>query len=368
MLELKYKKILENISDWIWEVNADGVYTYCSENVYNYLGYKAQDVVGKTPFDFMSDKEASRMSMILDLHLKNKSDIKNLENIHIHKSGHEVVVVTNAIAIFDKENNIIGYQGTDKDISNIKKTEKKLQENQKILAQQLKMAQMGEMLSMIAHQWRQPLGAISSASIDLQIKLELDYFDFGEEKKYDKFKNYFFEKLKNINKNVQNLTTTIDDFKNFYKPNKESIISQPKDIVLESLNMMNLIFDNKINIIQEHRANKNVRVYYNEMIQTILNIVKNSQDNFIQKNLNNGIIQIITDANTITICDNGGGIPEDIMDKIFNPYFSTKEDNMGTGLGLYMSKIIVEKHHEGSIKVQNTDEGVCFTIELGKVC
>ncbi|MEA2099581.1 MAG: HAMP domain-containing sensor histidine kinase [Campylobacterota bacterium] len=100
------------------------------------------------------------------------------------------------------------------------------------------------------------------------------------------------------------------------------------------------------------------------MMQVILNILKNAQDNFKEKRIKNPQIRIITDRDRISIYDNGGGIPIDIKEKIFDPYFSTKDEKNGTGLGLYMSKIIVEEHHNGDIYAENIDGGVCFIIEL----
>ena len=110
-------------------------------------------------------------------------------------------------------------------------------------------------------------------------------------------------------------------------------------------------------------------------MQVVLNILKNAQDNFEEKALEgnashkieNPKITITIQDNSLSICDNGGGIPEDIIDVIFDPYFSTKDEKNGTGLGLYMSKMIVEEHHNGKLSVENRDGGVCFTVEIGKV-
>ncbi len=100
------------------------------------------------------------------------------------------------------------------------------------------------------------------------------------------------------------------------------------------------------------------------MMQVILNIFKNAEDNFRDKKITDAKITIRTFKNSLFICDNGGGIPKDIMPNIFDPYFSTKDEKNGTGLGLYMSKTIVEEHHNGTLHVENTDKGVCFIISL----
>ncbi|MEA3522308.1 MAG: HAMP domain-containing sensor histidine kinase, partial [Campylobacterota bacterium] len=106
-------------------------------------------------------------------------------------------------------------------------------------------------------------------------------------------------------------------------------------------------------------------LYDSELMQVILNILKNAQDNFKEKSTQNAYIKITTHDKCITICDNGGGIPNAIIERIFDPYFSTKNEKNGTGLGLYMCKTIIEEHHKGSLHVKSSDKGVCFSIELG---
>lgn len=228
---------------------------------------------------------------------------------------------------------------------------------------QSRQAQMGEMISLIAHQWRQPLGIISAAIIDMQMKIAFEKLDLRD---YEK--EYIDTKIDTINRCVQNLSTTIDDFRNFYKPNKHSETVKLEEICTKSLRIIkeSLITTN-INIIEEYSSEDEIELYLNEMVQVILNILKNSQDNFIEKKINNPWIKVRTERRTISICDNGGGIPEDIINNIFEPYFSTKNEKNGTGLGLYMSKTIIEEHHKGTIKAINRDEGVCFIMELGVI-
>ena len=233
---------------------------------------------------------------------------------------------------------------------------------------QSRLAQMGEMISMIAHQWRQPLGAISATSVNLQMKLELQEFDSTKQESINKWNEYLYGKLENINDYVQNLTTTIDDFRNFYKPNKKSVSIQLDEVVTKALKIINTsLINSDIEIVQEYNSNQKIELYDSELIHVILNILKNSQDNFKEQKSKNPKITITTKKNSLSICDNGGGIAEDIMDEIFDPYFSTKSEKNGTGLGLYMSKIIVEEHHNGKLIVENKDGGVCFNIELSKI-
>ena len=249
-----------------------------------------------------------------------------------------------------------------------KKVEEEVQKNrlqEKHMHEQSRMAQMGEMISMIAHQWRQPLSAISSASMNLQIKLELEKFDLESRDGIKEAKDYFLSKLKDINAYVSNLTTTIDDFRNFYKPNKKTSIVNLNDIIDKSLNIIKAsLIDLNIELIKEYDSDSYIEIYDNEIMQVVLNLLKNSKDVLHERDIKDPFIKITTMDRIILICDNGGGVPEDIIANIFNPYFSTKSEKNGTGLGLYMSKTIVEEHHKGVLSVENTEDGACFKIEF----
>ncbi len=251
----------------------------------------------------------------------------------------------------------------------VQKAVQESKQNEKILQDQSRLAQMGEMISMIAHQWRQPLGAISSAVMGIQIKLESGHFDFKKEDDRDKFLMFMDKKHKNISEYVQFLSTTIDDFRNFFKPDKEKEMVSLTIPIERALQIVQTSMSAKgIAINTDYSVNKKLYLYQNEMMQVILNILKNSEDNFIEKQISNPQINISTKKDKgcyiITILDNGGGIPEDILPNIFDPYFSTKSEKNGTGLGLYMSKIMVEEHNNAILSVKNIDNGICFEIIL----
>ncbi|MDA7818154.1 hybrid sensor histidine kinase/response regulator [Sulfurimonas sp.] len=233
------------------------------------------------------------------------------------------------------------------------------------LINQSRNAQMGEIINIIAHHWRQPLSVISSTLMDIQMKSELDHFDFSDKEEVEKYASYINNRLTRVSATVDTLSTTIDDFMSFYKPKQVKSLIKIETILNRVLSIVNYIFkDEGIEIIKEYDTKKELEVYENELMQAILNIVKNAQDNFLSKNIQNPCIKISLKDNCISIYDNGGGIPQDIILNIFNPYFSTKDEKNGTGLGLYMSKIIIEKYHDGRISVENVDDGSCFHIEL----
>jgi signal transduction histidine kinase len=240
---------------------------------------------------------------------------------------------------------------------------------EKTFLQQSRLAQMGEMISMIAHQWRQPLAAVSAACIDMRVSMALDKFAFASKEDSVRFHTFFDQKMDDIELYVQSLTTTIDDFRNFYKPNKKSVscsIEKPLEHAMKIIESS--LLNNNIKLIKELHSKRKFKLYDSELMQVILNILKNAQDNFFESKTQDAVITITThdyaETTVLEICDNGGGIDTQIIHKIFEPYFSTKDEKNGTGLGLYMSKTIVEEHHKGILAVKNHDNGACFTITL----
>lgn len=237
---------------------------------------------------------------------------------------------------------------------------KKNKEQEKQLQVQSKLAQLGEMISMIAHQWRQPLTAISSSVIDLQMKLILNKND-------EKLLEYVENHLKDVALYTENLTHTIDDFKDFYQPSKDKkktninlVINKTYGIIKTYFSTLDIEFEFFYDSVKEYS------VYENELLQIFLNMFQNSRENFATIDKEEKKITVKTedmsDGVLISICDNGGGCPNEIIGKIFDPYFSTKSKKNGTGLGLYMSVKIIQEHHNGYIKAHNTDDGICFSI------
>jgi len=286
---------------------------------------------------------------------------RGFEKKCMKKDGTFIDVIMDAVLLPNNEEILV----ITKDITTEKafKREKRIHEHKMI--QQSRLAQMGEMISMIAHQWRQPLGAISTTAVNLRIKLELEAFDLETTQGREESVAYLLRRLDNIEGFVQNLTATIDSFRNFYKPNKDSALTTFKEISTKSLNIIKESLEaENIEIICNYNSTQKIEMYDNEIMQVLLNIFKNAQDNFLEQHIKNPRIEITTEKNSITIYDNGGGIPQVILEKIFDPYFSTKIQKNGTGLGLYMSKIIVEDHHRGILNAQNYKNGVKFTINL----
>jgi signal transduction histidine kinase/ABC-type nitrate/sulfonate/bicarbonate transport system substrate-binding protein len=235
----------------------------------------------------------------------------------------------------------------------------KNREKDKQILQQSRMAQMGEMIAMIAHQWRQPLAAISATSASIELKASLNKLDNDTAK----------QKAQDISNFSQHLSKTIDDFRNFFKPNKKRTETSYCMLLKSVFEIIGISIKNKnIKLIKELNCHDRFNTYPNELRQVILNLIKNAEDILIDMQIENPYIKISTykeeDKYFLEISDNAGGVPEDIIDKIFNPYFSTKTQKEGTGLGLYMSKTIIEEHCNGELTVTNGDDGAIFMIVI----
>lgn len=233
---------------------------------------------------------------------------------------------------------------------------KKQQENMFV---QSRLAQAGEMLAMIAHQWRQPLASISATITSMMVQQELDKYD----------PKYFNEQLHKISDYTQHLSGTINDFRDFFKEDKTKIESTLEEVVDDSLQIMGSIMESQgIKIFIDYQCNEKLSIYPNELKQVVLNLLKNSQDAIEEKKIDNAKIEIQTykdDMNYyLEIRDNAGGIPEEVISRIFEPYFTTKGNLNGTGLGLYMSNLIITEHHKGRLTASNQGDGACFIIEL----
>ncbi len=284
---------------------------------------------------------------------------KNFEKkVQYGKLWEFIIIVFILVFILIARNIIVRRYNKKLEIS-IKEIKKELEEKQKQLLQQSRLAQMGEMLSMIAHQWRQPLSAISSTSSTILLKARLNKLD----------KELAMELSYKINEYSQHLSETINDFRNFFKTDKKQDITNFSIIVDNVISIAKSSLESKkIKIVKELNYKKPFKIYPNELKQVMLNLIKNAADALVESSKENLYIKIKTykkdDKAILEVSDNAGGIPKDIMSKIFDPYFSTKIKKDGTGLGLYMSKTIIEDHCNGTISVYNDKEGAVFRIEL----
>lgn len=346
---------------WDWDVKTNEV--YLSPTWKNMLGYEDDEI--KSEFVEWTKRvhpdDLNKALKDLNTHLENK--IPYFENIHRmkHKDGSWIWILDRGKAQFDKDGNPYRVTGFHTDITLQKKQDEENLKRDRILFEQAKNAQMGEMIGNIAHQWRQPLSTISVLASGVKMQKEFNLLD-------DKI---LVESLDGILKSTKYLTETIDTFKDYIKEDRtlERVVLQDRinkalDIVKSSLKNNHIKLINNINNIQPIET----MLIIGELSQVIINILNNAKDIMVENNVKDRWIKInieeINNKAILTIEDNGGGIPEKVLPKIFDPYFTTKHKSQGTGLGLHMSKEIIEKHLYGKLYAKNSENGAKFYIEL----
>ena len=246
-----------------------------------------------------------------------------------------------------------------KPIEKLQEAQEELKKQEEMMIAQSRHAAMGEMISMIAHQWRQPISVIAMGANNIMADIELGITDEDELRSC----------AKNISKQTQELSKTIDDFKNFFKPDREKSFVLIKNIFDDVFSVVGSSLKNSdIEVLIEYHGDEEIETYPRELMQVFINILKNAKEAIVLTKATERKISIYfhqtKNGLIIKICDTGGGIKEEMIDKIFNPYFTTKGVGSGTGLGLYMSKTIIQKHLKGTITVHNVGNGACFEIKL----
>lgn len=355
-VELKLEKTVKMMSEHIIlsQTDTKGIITQASEAFCKISGYSKEELIGQ-PHNIvrhpdMPSRVFKDMWDTISSGKKWKGEIQNRA-----KDGKAYWVDALIEPIF-KNGEIIGYNAIRQDIT----SKKLVQSQQHMIIEQSKSAAMGEMISMIAHQWRQPLQAVSI----LVQKLPLTKMIDGEltDEVLDKI-------VDDVGIQLDYMSKTIDDFRNFFKPDKAKepiavthLIEKVRDFLAYMLKI------DQVEFIVEYEKDVVIYVYINEIVQVLINIVKNARDAMVDNKVTDRWIKVSFYEEdhdiVINIEDNAGGIPVEIMEKIFEPYFSTKLNKNGTGLGLYMSKTIVEEHSHGMIKVSNGENGAIFTINL----
>lgn len=382
----KQKELFEKI----YYESSDGIFLYllkekkiidCNDVSFKLLGYE-----NKEEFLKLKDKDlfpmyqidgscsTKRIEKMFDIALKKGSN--SFEFLYKKKDDSSIwleVVVTSILIDgqellhivwrdinerkkMEERLNILTYKLEEKVEEEVRKNEEKTKQ----LIEQSRLAQMGEMISMIAHQWRQPLTAISATTNNLLIKMMIDKNIEKEE---------FQNEITLISKYSQHLSMTINDFRNFFRTDKEKTETTLEAIIESSLSIMKSSLKSyNIKILKDYKCNKNFELFSTEVGQVIINLIKNAEDTLVEKQIANPYIKIKTYKDNsfvvLEISDNAKGVPLNIINKIFDPYFSTKKDKDGTGLGLYMSKIIINEHCKGKLSVSNSKNGAVFKVEI----
>jgi len=346
--ELKrFKKTVEDSDNIIVITDEKMKIKYVNAAFTKITGYSIDEVKGKNPKALSSGNQSIEFYKTLNKTIFAGKKWSG-EFINLTKTGKLCYEQATITPVFDENNKIIEFVAIKLDTTKETLAQEQLLKKEKLLLQQSKMAAMGEMLQNIAHQWRQPLSLISTASTGLLVKKEMKIKTTTEEE---------ISTLNIINDATQHLSETINAFRDFFNPNKEKINFKIQDVYKKTLNIVLSRFKSMDIEIIENLEDISITNLDNELIQVIMNLLNNARD--VLETSDNSRKLIFVDIYTkdknviISIKDNGGGIQEKIISKVFEPYFTTKHQSQGTGIGLYMSQEIITKHMGGKITVNN---------------
>lgn len=331
-------------------------------------GYELSEVINKNPKILKSEKCKKDFYTNMWEEL-NKKSYWDGEILNKNKNGTSYSEWLTISAVYNEKNKLTNYIGIFSDTTKQKQQESIIKEKERILFQQSKMASMGEMLGNIAHQWRQPLSVISIASGAIKLSREYkEVYSFDEVSEF----------IDSISNSTKYLSETIDDFRNFFTQDANYKRFEAYKAINTTLKLLSSNFKYKeIDIIFKRTEDILILGNVNEFKQVIMNILNNAKDVLLEKNIEKKkliFIDIYFDDKYIFIdlLDNAGGIESKIIDKVFEPYFTTKHQSMGTGIGLFMSEEIITKHMNGEILVSNEYftyddidyKGARFTLKL----
>lgn len=367
-----------NITLFKWKNDEEWSVEYVSDNVEELTGYTKDEFLNKT-IVYSSIIDPNDLPVVFE---EVQTAIANNLEIFIHKA-YKIIMKNNEVKwlydttsmLRDSDGKITYFLGYIIDITHMKNLEIKLNKlnehlqdevekqtnnnlkKDKILQEQSKLAAMGEMVGAIAHQWRQPL---NSLSINIQ-NLDDDYIDgLIDENFIDSF-------ISKQTKTIQFMSKTIDDFRNFFRVDKIKKVFSVKEAIDATISIQSAQLKNSNINLEIIGEDFKLYTLESEFHQVILNLITNAKDELIAKNIEYGKIVITIAKNKISISDNAGGVPKEIVDRIFEPYFTTKEQGKGTGMGLYMSKMIVEQNIGGILSVKNSKDGAEFTINFNEI-
>jgi PAS domain S-box-containing protein len=348
-------------------LDKNGVFLYANKFFQDMIEYSMEELYSQSCIS-LSSKEYAKSSQTAVQQAIEKGSIQNFKKVCITKSGKKINASMSLSYLKSKDEIVMITSDITQDIKYQDELKKQVElevakraEQYEIMCHQSRLAAMGEMIDSIAHQWRQPLNGLGIIVQGLRHLSSQENFDF--------------ELLKEIETEIMEKITfmsqTIDDFSTFFritkKKEKFNILTNINDAI-RLIDVQLKASQIKININSKENNNLEVFGFANEFRQVMLNMIHNAMTAITQTKQHKGQISILLQADiekiTISIQDNGGGIKDKYLNKIFDPYFTTKDK--GSGIGLYMSKVIIEHHMNGRLNVKNTHDGVQFTIILQK--
>jgi len=366
--DLEKAQSIAKIGSWVYDLKNDKL--RWSKEIYKMFEVDINDSVNlyEKFIDRVHPEDREELEAAYSLSLNNKTGY-TVEHRLLMDDGSVKYILENCVSMFEDDGTPIVSHGTVQDITEATEIKKKLEEKDTHMFQQSRLALMGEMLSMIAHQWRQPLASIAANNISIKTSVELEKYNLKDDRGRKDFLDFLNKKLNKTTLYLQDLSQTITNFSNFYKPDKKFQSIEITEVLLKAYSLIYDSLDShNIKVEFALESNCELMMHENEFTQVILNIINNAKDQLLQNSIEDPIITIATymKNNTlyIEISDNAGGIEEASLGRIFDPYYSTKFEKNGTGLGLYMSKVIIKDYHGGDIYAKNIENGAIFTIRI----
>ena len=359
----RFEFAINSSRDGFWDLDIKAKEFYLSSGWRKRLGFKEEQTV--TYLDYLAlipdeyrVEHHEAMTETIEKY-PNKVDYVHFRIRYplFTKFGERLLIEDVGDAFFDKDQELIRITGFHRDITEHERQAKMIESQNRVAA-------MGDMIGNIAHQWRQPIGAINNALNDLEFDIELEDLETVQA-------SQFLETSKKVKEYTSHLSQTIDDFRNLTSDEKVQTEFLLTDVLDEAYSIVKDDYDKQgvdfsVNVIGECTCI--FKGYKRELIQVIINILNNAKDIFMEKSIEDAKVVLTLDRNDTTVClsihDNAGGIPESIIDKIFDPYFTTKHEALGTGIGLFMSKKMISEHFQGSLNVENEGSGAKFNINL----
>lgn len=336
-------------------INTNGTLIQASDAFCKIMGYKKEELLNKNLLDFEVD---NKTSLKLWEACKKKLPYNGLV-IYRKQDGEALYMEVKSRPTHNKYGDILGFIFLMFDLSSEYKLKTKIEEQKDLILQQSKIAIMSETIQMLAHQWRQPLNIISINSQSLDISLDEETID----------KKYLSKGLKNIKNEVDSLSLIIENFQQITSTKAIKVETNADEIMKEAINIFRNSKDiENIDFLVETIETPSFITYKNELTTILINLLINAKEAILRNSIKNGVIKLkeyhLNNNIFFEISDNGRGVDKEILDKIFEPYFSTKETKHGVGLGLYMCKTLIQMHLQGKIEIENHPLGARFIISL----
>jgi len=377
----QYQKAIE-ASNIVSKTDVYGIITFVNDEFCKISGYTREELIGANHNIVRHpDIPNENFVKLWDTICRKNTYTNTVKNLA--KDGTTFYVNTTITPILDENDEIVEYIAIRYDVTaemelkfKLESKEKEMEslnkqleekvilktrelEDLRVVFHQARLASLGQMLANIAHQWRQPLTQLGLSLFNIKKEAHRQNLDELDAIQSD------------AKQTIKNMSQTIDDFTNFFKPNKEQVRFNIRESINEAVALLGkTIIQESISIRTDIINVATLEGVPNELTQIFINLLQNSKDAFNMNNISNKIIrinvQVVDDMIHIEFIDNAGGISQDIIDKVFEPYFTTKHQFSGTGIGLFMSKMICEQSFNGSMYVESKDNETIFNIKLPK--